>query len=311
MNTIRHTIAIALTVLLTLPAGAVADEAPVTETAPPIDMCANLAGVQTDVPEGLVAVGSSGDGQTSMTNAAGQAERAARNPDIPTLRLQCRVPPPGFVFPEVNSDGTLGDYNSSYRTPYSGDTGSGLGQPVRVDMRAFGTAPALAKDERTAMAGDYGTLRLYDVVNFLRVDGAANVTGTAQADFIYGRMYRHVKAPMVVNAGEGNDYIHGASGNDRLFGGPGNDTIHSGWPGATNSGRDRLFGGPGNDTLYADDGVGDDWLDCGPGRDTAYADVGDMVRGCERVFIKQGRRYAPAAKTNLARWTRVTRRSGS
>jgi hypothetical protein len=50
--------------------------------------------------------------------------------------------------------------------------------------------------------------------------------------------------------------------------------------------EDRLFGGAQNDRIRADDGDGEDFINCGSGkRDVAVADKGDNVskKTCERV----------------------------
>ena len=304
MNTIRNIAALlTLTTTLAIPAGAIAEE-PATETAPVIDMCVNFAGVQPETPEGLVLVDSSGDGQTRLLNAATVRALAGANPDI-KWSFQCRVPPPGFVVPPTNEDGTYGTPNGSSGVKYTGDIGDGLGEAVSVNMSTLGLATRTAPGEKTSMGGAGGTMRPWNVLNFLHVDGAAHVIGTAQADYIYPRFV--AKAPLTFNGGAGDDVLYGNKGNDVLTGGAGNDNIralaNTGGSGSVSAGKDVLSGGVGNDTLVANDGRGDDRMDCGAGRDEAAADKGDRVRGCERVNGK----LVPAKQR--ARWMVVS--SGS
>jgi hypothetical protein len=84
------------------------------------------------------------------------------------------------------------------------------------------------------------------------------------------------RASLQVDAGAGDDVLHGGAGNNALDGGPGNDTIVGG------SGNDALYGGSGDDTLRAGKGnsllyggSGDDLLVGGPGRDQLFGDAGN------------------------------------
>ena len=79
-----------------------------------------------------------------------------------------------------------------------------------------------------------------------------------------------------VEAGDGNDILHGGGGKDRLFGDDGDDDISG------EAGNDKLFGGAGDDTLSGQQGAdrifaggGADTVIGGNGRDTAWLGAGD------------------------------------
>src|SRR5262249_25530595 len=91
-----------------------------------------------------------------------------------------------------------------------------------------------------------------------------------------------------VDAGGGNDTIHGSSGGDTLVGGAGDDTLYG------RGGADILFGGIGNDTLIGDDpdDLGfhaDDMLYGDAGDDTLEGGVGnDLLDGGGDVDVMHG-----------------------
>jgi serralysin len=79
----------------------------------------------------------------------------------------------------------------------------------------------------------------------------------------------------IVDAGKGNDVLHGGAGSQSLSGGDGNDSLYGG------TGNDSLYGGKGNDVLYGNSGndtlygnSGDDKLYGGPGKDTLSGGAG-------------------------------------
>jgi Ca2+-binding RTX toxin-like protein len=75
-----------------------------------------------------------------------------------------------------------------------------------------------------------------------------------------------------VNAGDGNDRVHGNRGNDTLNGDGGNDRV---WGGV---GNDTISGGDGNDVLRGR--PGNDTVDGGPGNDVIWVGHGaDVERG--------------------------------
>jgi fibronectin-binding autotransporter adhesin len=77
---------------------------------------------------------------------------------------------------------------------------------------------------------------------------------------------------VVLDGGEGNDYLAGGSYNDTIDGGDGNDRIQGG------NGNDVLLGGEGVDALSG--GNGNDTLDGGLGNDSLTGDAGnDILRG--------------------------------
>ncbi|MDR7124035.1 hypothetical protein [Pseudotabrizicola sp. 4114] len=80
---------------------------------------------------------------------------------------------------------------------------------------------------------------------------ARNVTGSAQADYIY-----------VDGSHLTNDQLYGGAGDDFIFGGNGNDRLYGG------TGADSLYGGNGDDFLYGGGGWSSDTFDGGAGIDT-------------------------------------------
>jgi fibronectin-binding autotransporter adhesin len=77
---------------------------------------------------------------------------------------------------------------------------------------------------------------------------------------------------VVLNGGDGNDYLAGGNYNDTIDGGDGSDRILGG------NGNDVLLGGEGNDTLSGANGI--DTLDGGLGNDSLTGDGGnDILRG--------------------------------
>lgn len=95
---------------------------------------------------------------------------------------------------------------------------------------------------------------------------------------------------VVVESGDGDDFIMGGGGNDRIDAGTGDDTVY-GRGGRDdlfgNSGDDHLGGGDGNDVVYGGDGddfmtgtAGDDYLEGGAGGDTIWGGAGsDILSG--------------------------------
>jgi Ca2+-binding RTX toxin-like protein len=96
-------------------------------------------------------------------------------------------------------------------------------------------------------------------------------------------------AGMVVDGGDGNDYLSGGSGSDLLRGGPGDDTLMGrvgvdflyGDAGRDylrgGSATDHLFGGDGDDILYGESG--NDILHGDAGNDLMFGDVEDATTG--------------------------------
>ena len=72
-------------------------------------------------------------------------------------------------------------------------------------------------------------------------DGPDDLTGTPQADYIFG-----FGGNDTIDGLASNDIIYGGANNDRIYGSSGNDWIHGG------SGNDTINGGRGNDTLIGD-----------------------------------------------------------
>lgn len=76
-----------------------------------------------------------------------------------------------------------------------------------------------------------------------------------------------VYLPAWVQAGDGNDTIHGGSGDDTFEGGSGTDTIYGG------AGNDIIHGGLDNDSLYGD--AGNDRIYGDEGNDSSNGGAGD------------------------------------
>lgn len=99
------------------------------------------------------------------------------------------------------------------------------------------------------------------------------------------------KATYSVDAGNGNDTVHGSGNDDLIFGGKGkdilngnggDDTLHGG------DGNDTLSGGAGKDMLYGEDG--NDSLNGGAGADHLYGGDGNdsLVGGGGKDFLLGG-----------------------
>ena len=92
--------------------------------------------------------------------------------------------------------------------------------------------------------------------------------------------FRGLDGYIAVNAGGGNDTVHGSRFADVINGGDGNDVLKAG------DGNDTVFGGNGDD--YLEGNNGNDYLDGGAGTDTfrggAGADVFVGGAGYDWVF---------------------------
>lgn len=77
----------------------------------------------------------------------------------------------------------------------------------------------------------------------------------------------NVTVNLVIDGGDGNDFIQTGAGDARIDGGAGDDTIVAG------SGRNDIFGNSGNDTIHGGSGV--NVIHGGDGDDTIYAGDGD------------------------------------
>lgn len=271
-----------LLTLLTVPGAALAEEQ-VVETPPPttvIDMCANLAGMQSDTPKGLVAVEGTWRA-LHITNLATMqhaidALPEAERPAVANSGWMCRVPDRGFTPPPLREDGTYGMDQDGYpNTPYTGIAMRGVGAPVRINMQSWGLAAQLAEGENT----HHERFNVHSSLNLLPVDGDAVVVGTAQSDYIF-------------------EYA----------------TMFQGGQAAIKFGATKVTfnGGAGNDVLRG--GFGKDALDGGTGRDRCEGYIGDRIRNCEQILVnsRSGNRSrlvtARSRGINPARWTTVTRK---
>lgn len=97
----------------------------------------------------------------------------------------------------------------------------------------------------------------------------------------------NVTVNIVVDGGDGNDFIQTGAGDDRINGGAGNDTIFAG------EGRNDIFGNSGNDTIHGGNGVnvvhggdgddtihvgsGDNFIEGGAGHDTIHGGAGSNI----------------------------------
>ena len=103
--------------------------------------------------------------------------------------------------------------------------------------------------------------------------------------------------PISIDAGAGNEAVHGGTGRERILGGAGNDLLNGGGGGdvldggADNDlivggvGEDRMLGGAGNDRFDAVDRNAD-LLDGGDGEDYARISVGDRAINIEHIQVR-------------------------
>jgi hypothetical protein len=196
---------------------------------PPVDVCNNITGVQTSVPEGLVSDGSGGCVAPIdvCTNLLGNQETV----------------PPGYV-----------------------QDVAGLCVPIVEGGVACVVSTGVEQTATTVIgtpADD--TIDCTNASPGKMIDGFAGndtITGTAFADVIDGGAGNNTitggAGDDVLTAADGNDTLTGSAGNDNLSGGGGNDTLSGG------ADNDTLAGGNGIDTLNG--GTGDDNL-TGPPND--------------------------------------------
>jgi uncharacterized delta-60 repeat protein len=131
-------------------------------------------------------------------------------------------------------------------------------------------APAVtAKIEAGALVIT-GTAGRDHVVLHRHADGVEIVSLPQRFDPLFSRIEVHGLAgddvidcsaaavPVLVDGGDGNDFVLGGTKSDSLAGGAGDDT---------------LFGGGGDDLLHGDGGK--DYLNGGPGTDSLYGDAGN------------------------------------
>ncbi len=125
----------------------------------------------------------------------------------------------------------------------------------------------------------------------------------------------HVTVNIVVDGGDGNDFIRTGAGDDRIDGGAGDDVIFAG-DGRNDifggSGDDRIFGGNGSDIVHGGDGAdaiygrgGDDFIDGGAGNDIIHGGNGNNIlsggRGDDVIRSGNGnnRIYAGAGSNDV------------
>lgn len=105
----------------------------------------------------------------------------------------------------------------------------------------------------------------------------------------------------VIDAGDGNDDIHGGGGNDTILGGAGADTLYGGL------GDDVVSGGTGDDTVFVGGGANDVVLfNAGDGHDTLWADS-TVPSGSGTLSLGAG---LDAAHLKLS-WTNVVYQSAN
>lgn len=126
----------------------------------------------------------------------------------------------------------------------------------------------------------------------------------------------HVTVNIVVDGGDGNDYIRTGAGDDRIDGGAGDDVIFGG-DGRNdifgNSGDDRIFGGQGADVIHGGDGNdriygrgGNNFIDGGAGDDVISGGSGNNIlsggRGDDviRSGLGNDRIYAGAGNNQVS-----------
>jgi Ca2+-binding RTX toxin-like protein len=103
--------------------------------------------------------------------------------------------------------------------------------------------------------------------------------------------------PISIDAGAGNDAVHGGTGRERILGGEGNDLLDGGGGGdllnggagddviVGGAGEDQMTGGAGNDRFDSVD-RNVDLLDGGDGEDYARISVGDHAMNIEHVQVR-------------------------
>jgi Ca2+-binding RTX toxin-like protein len=132
-------------------------------------------------------------------------------------------------------------------------------------------------DELRGSAGrDTATYENRSARVVVTLDGVANDGEPGENDNVFADVE-------VVLGGTDWNTIEGDADANTLTGGPTEDLITGLGAG------DRLLGGDGSDLLRARDGVTDD-VDCGGDNDLALADLGDTVRACEWVDVRERRR---------------------
>lgn len=150
---------------------------------------------------------------------------------------------------------------------------------VNGTLNVVGTAAddsiKIIRDKKTGQPRLYMNgedMGAFDVTNGL------NLVGGAGNDRIY--LWPDVKAPAIINGGDGDDNIKGGAGNDELHGGAGNDVIIG------RSGDDQIFGEAGLD--FIDAGGGKDIVLGGDGNDEIRSGSGNDViiggAGSDRLY---------------------------
>jgi len=131
-------------------------------------------------------------------------------------------------------------------------------------------------------------------------DGAGVTEITIQLSDGDDQASAHLRVPVSIDGGDGNDALKAGLADDLIAGGNGNDTL-DGFGGA-----DRYVGGAGDDTINTVGG-GTDTLDCtGGGTDRVQRDDADKLANCPgpgaslsiphvpklRKFLKSGMRFS-------------------
>ncbi len=146
----------------------------------------------------------------------------------------------------------------AYNAGSPGIEGTGETKSASGSNGSFDVFNGGAGFDTLVMTGGNDTLFLWDDINpvpaggsEMRVSGIEQIDAGAGNDIVDFTHEDYAYGDVIMNGGDGNDYLWASSGNDTLDGGNDND---------------NLYGGVGNDTLYG--GNGDDVIIGGPDEDS-------------------------------------------
>ena len=158
---------------------------------------------------------------------------------------------------------------------------------------------AVGRNETMIVVNDNGTSSNWNPAEVTSIV----VNGLGGNDEI--AILRGVYKPITIDAGAGDDRVHGGSGRERIFGGIGRDLLNGGGGGdlleggadddviVGGAGEDRMIGNAGNDRFDAVD-YNADLLDGGEGEDFARISRRDRAVNIEHVIV-----VSPPSGVNL------------
>ena len=231
------------------------------------------------------------------------------------IRIPDPEPAPPVPPPTATIDGNDGDAIRDQRK----DATTTDGHPIQIDELYSGDGVEIRRERTHALDKNGNVVTTGDqvVVDTTGNEGAddrvevrSNPDGTNDL-YVNGERYPLTLAPgqeitiktgdgddvvwvdsdvdvnIVVDSGNGDDFIMTGAGNDRIDAGKGNDTVYAGAGRDDvfgNSGDDHLSGGDGDDVVYGGDGndfitgtTGNDYLEGGVGEDTLWGGAGDDI----------------------------------